>query len=332
MQKPQGTLLLKRHEIAALLGIDECIAAVERVFKLQGEGKTPPPGVLGVHPPDGGFHIKAGWLELTRPYFAAKVNANFPNNVKRYELPLIQGLLMLCDAENGYPLALMDSTEITIQRTGAATAVAAKYLARPDSKTATICGCGNQGRISLRALAQRFSLAHVFAYDAEGAEAERFAHELATELGVKIEATSDPASAVRQSDICITCTPAKQFFLRRADVAPGTFIAAVGADSPEKQELDPSLLVGNKLVVDILDQCATIGELHHALDAGVLTKANVHAELGEVVAGRKAGRESPEEICIFDSTGMALQDVVAAAVVYEKAVSTGSGTLMNFAE
>jgi alanine dehydrogenase len=332
MQNPEGTLLLKRHEVAALLGIDECIAAVERVFKLQGEGKTPPPGVLGVHAREGGFHIKAGWLELTRPYFAAKINANFPNNVERHALPLIQGLIILCDAENGYPLALMDSTEITIQRTGAATAVAAKYLARPDSKSATICGCGNQGRISLRALAHLFSLEHVFAYDRDGAQAESFAHELAQELGIKIEVVGEPGSGVSRSDICVTCTPSRQFFLRREDVAPGTFIAAVGADSEHKQELDPSLMRDNKVVVDILEQCATIGELHHALDAGVLTKPDVHAELCEVVAGRKAGRASAEEVIIFDSTGMALQDVVSAAVVYEKAVSTGSGSLMNFSE
>ena len=332
MQNPSGTLLLKRHEIAALLGIEECIAAVERVFKLQGEGKTPLPGVLGVHARDGGFHIKAGWLELTRPYFAAKVNANFPNNVKRHALPLIQGLIILCDAGNGYPLALMDSTEITIQRTGAATAVAARYLARPDSKTATICGCGNQGRISLRALAHLFSLEHVFAYDRDGAQAERFARELAQELGIRIEVADDAGSAVRQSDICVTCTPSKQFFLRREDVAPGTFIAAVGADSEDKQELDPSLMRGNKIVADILEQCAAIGELHHALDAGVVTKADVHAELCEVVAGTKPGRASAEEIIIFDSTGMALQDVVSAAVVYEKTLSAGSGRLLNFAE
>lgn len=332
MQKPEGTLLLKRHEIAALLGIDECIAAVERVFKLQGAGQTPPPGVLGIHARDGGFHIKAGCLELARPYFVAKVNANFPNNVKRHALPLIQGLIILCDAENGYPLALMDSTEITIQRTGAATAVAAKYLARPNSKTATIYGCGNQGRISLRALAQVFTLEHVFAYDNDGAQAERFARELARELGMKIEVTGDAGGAAGRSDICVTCTPSKQFFLRREDVAAGTFVAAVGADNPEKQELDPALLGAGKVVVDILEQCATIGELHHALDAGVLTKADVYAELGEVVAGRKAGRESAEEVIIFDSTGMALQDVVAAAVVYEKAVDAKSGSLMNFAE
>lgn len=332
MQNSEGTLLLKRHEIAALLGIDECIAAVERVFKLQGEGKTPPPGVLGVHSRDGGFHIKAGWLELTRPYFVAKVNANFPQNVKRYGLPLIQGLIVLCDGEYGSPLALMDSTEITIQRTGAATAVAAKYLARHDSKTALICGCGNQGRISLHALAKTFPLERVFAYDQDDAQAQRFAHDLSAELRLKIEVVSDANEAVGHSDICVTCTPSRKFFLRRDTVAPGTFIAAVGSDSPDKQELEPALLGGNKLIVDMLEQCATIGELHHALDAGVVTKANVHAELCEVVAGTKAGRESAAEVIIFDSTGMALQDVVAAVVVYEKALSLNKGRRMNFAE
>jgi alanine dehydrogenase len=330
--KPEGTLLLKRGDVAALLGIDECIAAVERVFRLQGEGKTEPPGVLGIHARDGGFHIKAGLLELDRAYFAAKTNANFPQNVKRHGLPLIQGVIVLCDGENGYPLALMDSIEITIQRTGAATAVAAKYLARSDSKIATICGCGNQGRISLRALARVLPVERVFAYDADESQARRFADELAEELRIDVSPVSELESAVRQSDICVTCTPSVQPFLKRDFVTPGTFIAAVGADSPEKQELDPSLLRGNKVVVDILEQCASIGELHHALDAGLVTTEVVHAELGEVVAGMKPGRTSPEEVVIFDSTGMALQDVVAAAAVYEKALASGKGTLINFAE
>jgi len=287
---------------------------------------------LGIHARDGGFHIKAGLLELDRTYFAAKANANFPQNVKRFGLPLIQGVIVLCDGENGYPLALMDSIEITIQRTGATTAVAAKYLARPDSKIVTICGCGNQGRISLLALARVLPVEKVFAFDSDDAQAQSFARELAEELRIKVEAVRELENAVRQSDICITCTPSKQFFLKSDFVVPGTFIAAVGADSPEKQEIEPSLMRDNKVVVDILEQCASIGELHHALDAGVFTKKNVHAELGEVIAGVKPGRTSSEEIIIFDSTGMALQDVVAAALVYQKAVSMGKGTRIDFAE
>jgi ornithine cyclodeaminase/alanine dehydrogenase-like protein (mu-crystallin family) len=128
----------------------------------------------------------------------------------------------------------------------------------------------------------------------------------------------------------VTCTPSKQPFLKRDFVGPGTFLAAVGADSPEKQELDPVLLSQNKIVVDIQEQCAAIGELHHALDAGLVTRNDVHAELGEVIAGLKRGRTSPDEIIIFDSTGMALQDVVASAVVYEKASAAGIGTVIDF--
>jgi ornithine cyclodeaminase/alanine dehydrogenase len=138
--------------------------------------------------------------------------------------------------------------------------------------------------------------------------------------------------AVRHSDICVTCTPAREPFLQRDYVAPGTFVAAVGADSPEKQELEPALLREHKLVVDLLEQCAAFGELHHALKGETMSKDDVHAELGQVVAGLKSGRTSSEEIIIFDSTGMALQDVVAAAAVYEKAMRMGRGALMNFAE
>ncbi|MDQ2920059.1 MAG: ornithine cyclodeaminase family protein [Acidobacteriota bacterium] len=329
--KPRGTLLLTRREVAALLTIEECIAAVERAFKLHGDGNTTPPGILGVHAKDGGFHIKAGLLELERTYFAAKVNANFPQNVERFGLPLIQGVIVLCDGENGYPLALMDSIEITIQRTGAATAVAAKYLARPNSKIVTICGCGNQGQISLRALARVFSLENVFAWDADPGCAERFAAELSEDLKIKVEVVTDLAKAVSGSDICVSCTPSKQPFLKKEFVSPGTFIAAVGADSPEKQELEPGLIAGNKLVVDVLGQCVAIGELHHGIESSLVGIEDVHAELGEVIAGVKAGRTSTDEIIIFDSTGMALQDVISATLVYEKAIREGKGMVMNLA-
>src|ERR1700730_5902865 len=183
--KPEGTLLLTRKGVAALLTIEESIAAVEHAFKLYGEGRTAPPGILGVHAEDGGFNIKADLLKLDRSYFAAKINANFPENVNRFGLPVIQGVIVLCDGESGYPLAVMDSIEITIQRTGAATAIAAKYLARSDSKTVTICGCGNQGRISLLALTKVRAIEKVWAYDRDHSQAQKFAVELAEELGIE---------------------------------------------------------------------------------------------------------------------------------------------------
>src|SRR5262249_1371211 len=138
------------------------------------------------------------------------------------------------------------------------------------------------------------------------------------ELGFRIEAVDELAVAARQSDICVTCTPSKRHFLEWEYVKPGTFIAAVGADSDDKQEIDPRLIASNKLVVDSVDQCAAIGELHHALDLGLMTRENVHGELGEVIAGKKSGCQSKDEIIIFDSTGTAIQDVAASALVYER--------------
>jgi len=227
----------------------------------------------------------------------------------------------------------MDSIEITIRRTGAATAVAAKYLSRPEAKTMTICGAGNQGRISLETILKvRPTVERVYVYDIDAGQAARFAREFSGQLHIEIEATENLAEALSGSDICVTCTPSRKHFLNGEDIAPGTFIAGVGADSEEKQELDPKLLAANKVVVDILDQCASIGDLHHALDAGLLTRSSVHAELGEVVAGKKAGRSSAAEIIIFDSTGMALQDAATAIMVYEKAVNANRGVKHNFAQ
>src|SRR5712691_9595509 len=325
-----GTLLLARPDISALLTLDECIAAVEDAFRHQGEGTSPAPKVLGMAARDGGFHIKAALLSSSPPYFAAKLNGNFFYNAQRFAMPNIQGLIVLCDATNGYPLAVMDSVEITILRTGAATAVAAKHLARPDSRVATICGCGNQGRIQLRALCRVLALEHVYAFDVDEAQARRFAAELSRELELAIEVVGQPASAVPKSDVCVTCTPAKKYFIHQEHVAPGTFLAAVGADNEEKQELDPQLFVSNKVVADVLDQCAEIGDLHHAVAQGLVQPSSVYAELGELAAGRKPGRTSREEITIFDSTGTALQDAAAAAVVYERAVKQERGSRFCF--
>ncbi|HKA22069.1 MAG TPA: ornithine cyclodeaminase family protein, partial [Blastocatellia bacterium] len=156
--------------------------------------------------------------------------------------------------------------------------------------------------------------------------------ELSNELGIEIDVVNDLPAAVRDSDICVTCTPSKEYFLKSEYVSRGTFIAAIGADSEDKQELDPTLIVSNTVVTDLLEQCASIGELHHALHVSLTTKENVHAELGEVIAGKKSGRTSDDQIIIFDSTGTALQDVAAAAIVYERAVSLGTGVVMNLGE
>lgn len=330
MTTSKGTLLLSRSDVAVLLTLEDCIAAVEDAFRRHGEGKAAAPKVLGMHSGDGGFHIKAAMPELSSPYFAAKLNGNFPQNRQRFALPTIQGLILLSDAMNGSPLAVMDSIEITILRTGAATAVAARHLARPDSKVVTICGCGIQGRVQLRALRTILPLEQVYAFDANEEQAKRFAQELSREGGIAAEVVHDLVAAVGKSDVCVTCTPAKKHFLKNDYVSPGTFIAAVGADNEEKQEIDPQLMASNKVVADILEQCAEIGDLHHAISAGLMQPSSVHGELGELVAGKKPGRTSAEEITIFDSTGTALQDVAAAATVYERARQAGRGVWFQF--
>jgi alanine dehydrogenase len=329
--KADEILLLTRRDVQTLLTLEECIEAVERAFRLYGEGKAVPPAVLSMHTERGGFHIKAGILSLSGEYFGAKVNGNFPGNPDRFGLPTIQGLIVLCDAERGTPLAVLDSRDITTLRTGAATAIAAKYLARSDSQVVTICGCGNQGRVQLRALTRARQIRSAFAHDINKEQALRFAKELTLELKIAVTSTTDLGSAVRQSDICLTCTPSREPLLGPDDVRPGTFIAAIGADSPHKQEIDSGLMAKCKIVCDIVEQCAIMGDLHHALEAGVVTLTDVHAELGAIVAGREPGRESDEEIIVFDSTGMALQDVAAAAMLFEKAERQGSGVRVSFA-
>jgi len=320
------TLILSRSDVLDLLSLPECIDAVERAFYLHAEGRTLGPGVLSVPAAGGGFHIKAAGLVGERSYFAAKTNANFSENPRRWGLPTIQGMIVLADAGNGTPLAVIESGSVTALRTGAATAVAAQFLARPDAR---IVGCGVQGEIQLAAITTVLPLQRVMLLDTDHARAEGLAARAAVKNGVRLEAAKDLRAALRASDVCVTCTTSRRAFLQKNDVVPGTFIAAVGADNPEKQELEPALLASATLVVDVLHQCAEIGELHHALAANLLRREQVHAELAEVVAGRRPGRTREDEITIFDSSGTALQDVAAAVAVYEKALATGRGTAVN---
>ncbi len=328
----QPMLFLNRNDVADLLDYPDCIAAVEDVFRQHATGKLPlPPGVLGAHAPGGGFHIKTAALAGTPGYFAAKVNANFPGNPAAFGLPTIQGVIALYDLVNGRVLALLDSIEITILRTAAASAVAAKYLSLPDAATVTICGAGSQGRSHLRALQAVRPLREAFVLDLDPARAERLAAELATELGIRITVTTDLAAAVAASQICVTCTPSRRPYFGPALLHPGLFIAAVGADSPEKSELEPATLGAARVVPDLLEQAVAMGDLYHAISAGNMTTADIHGTLGQVIAGLVPGRREAEEIFIFDSTGTALQDVAAAALVYQRAERAGRGARLELA-
>ena len=325
-----SVLLLDAGEIERLLTPAACIEAVEEAFRNLALGKVPPPGILGMHVADGGFHVKAGVLAADRPYFAAKINANFPGNSAR-GLPTIQGVVALFDASAGVPLALMDSVSITALRTAAASAIAAKHLAREHCETLLMFGCGGQAREQLRAMLCVRRPRRVLVHDLDAARAARFAAALSPEIGLPIEPVQDPAAAIAESGLLVTCTTARRHFIDEERVAPGTFIAAVGADNEHKQEIDPRLLARAKLVTDVTAQAATIGDLHHAIEAGLMTVGDVHAELGEVAAGLKPGRETEDEVVVFDSTGTGLQDVAAAIAVYRLAIAASEGTPFELA-
>jgi alanine dehydrogenase len=318
------TLILGRDDVRRLLDPPACIEAVEQAFQRHALGETISPGVLAAHVTGGGFHVKTAGVRAgssgARAMFVVKVNANFPDNPARNGLPTIQGVVALFDATDGRVLALLDSMEITSLRTAAATAVAAKHLARTDAAVVTICGCGEQGRSQLRALACVRTVRRAYAFDVNAERADACAREMSNELGIDVSPVRELGHATADTAIWVTCTPAHRWFLGRAHVATGTFIAAVGADNPEKQEIEPALMATSAVVTDILDQCAAIGDLHHALDAGVMQRDDVRGELTDIVSGRVAGRRSDDEIVVFDSTGTALEDVAAASLAYERAV------------
>ena len=308
-------LLLSAADVARLLTPRACIDAVEDAFRQLAQGGVPAPGILGLHAGEGSFHVKAGLLQADRPYFAAKVNANFPGNPGR-GLPTIQGIVYLCDASNGSPLAVMDSGAITALRTAAASAVAASHLALGSCDTALICGCGAQALAQVRALLEVRRPKRWLAYDQDGARSAAFAAASSAELGIEMSPAAVLGRAVGESRIVITCTTARRFIIAREMVQPGTFIAAVGADSESKQEIDPRLMASAKVVTDLAAQAATIGDLHHAIEAGAMKAGDVHAELADLVTGRRPGRGNDQEIFVFDSTGTGLQDVAAAIAAY----------------
>jgi ornithine cyclodeaminase/alanine dehydrogenase-like protein (mu-crystallin family) len=314
IQDPPRVLVLSRRDIAALMRPADWLAAVERGFRAGVEGTAVSPMPMHIPAEGGGFHAKGAAIDLGRRYVALKFNGNFPGNPSLRGLPTIQGALILSDGENGSLLALMDTIEVTLRRTAAASALAARLLARPDSQTLLICGCGEQGRAHLEALADVLPLKRCLAWDADPERASAFEGTGA----VDARAVCDLEEAVSAADVIATCTTAREAFLGSERVRPGTFIAAVGADSPDKRELGPELMAAAAVVTDVTAQCAAMGELHH------LPGKEVRAELGALVTGVGTGRMSHEEIIVFDSTGTALQDVAAAAAIYEKAVADSS--------
>lgn len=317
--------ILTKKDIASLMRPADYLRAVGEAFRASKEGRASAPFPMHIDGLGGAFHAKGGSFRNGRAYVALKLNGNFPENPARYGLPTIQGAVLLCDAENGALLAILDSIEITLRRTAAASALAAQYLARKDAGVLCICGSGAQGRVQAEALAEVRTLKRGFAWDIDPEKANRFAKEMTGRLGVEFTAVETLGDASRQSDLIVTCTTAKIPFLTLGDVAPGAFVAAVGADNPEKNEIAPDLMAAGKVVADVVEQCADMGDLRAAIEAGVMTAGDVYADLGDIASGRKPGRRNDSDIFIFDSTGTALQDVTSASIAYERAMEEGAG-------
>lgn len=326
-----GTLVLSGGDVRKVLDMADCVRAVEDAFRMLGSGRASRPVVSSVRAAEGGFHIKSALITAgEREYFVSKTNANYPANPSRHGLPTIQGTIVVHDAGNGAPLAVVDSIEITAMRTAAATAVAARYLARETAGALAVIGCGIQGLQHVRALSLVRPLRSVSLYDVDQSVAQTLAQFVASEQELPVRVSSSIGDAVRAADLIVTCTTSTEFLLHATDVEQGAFVAGVGVDAEHKRELSPDLLEASKVVVDVLEQCAAFGDLHHAMERGVMTTANVHAELGSIVAGGRRGRMSPEETFVFDSTGMALQDAATAVVVLERARATGLGVEVRF--
>ena len=317
--------VLDASQLNSLLDMRDCIREVENAFRARGEGRLAPSAVVGLELNGGSLHAKLGALE--RGYAAAKINANYPDNPSVRGLPVIQGLVVLFELLSGMPLACMDSAIITAMRTAAASAVAASYLAVSHASSVAFIGCGTQARAHVQALRHVRPLKRFVLFDRDPAVAGQFATLLGGADAVMI--AGDAREAARSSEIVVTSTPSRSALLDVGDVTPGTFIAAVGADNEHKQEMAPSLLRAAAVIVDDLDQCSRIGDLHHALREGIMRLDDVRASLDQIVAGTSAGRRADDEIVIFDSTGVAIEDVAVAALAYVRAERTDTGFVID---
>ncbi len=313
--------MLGAAELRANLTPARCLAALEDAYRHLHSAPTDHGRSIGFATRDGKFHVKAGLFPGTHKYFAAKVNANYPGNQQRFGLPTIQGLIVLCACADGRPVAILQSGELTGRRTAAATALAAKHGARPESRALALIGCGTQARHQVEAIRGVLPIERVTAVDVEPTRAEALSAWVIETLGIDAVPTTVIADAVAGSDITVTCTTATRAIIARDMVPDGCFIAAVGADNPDKQELDPELFANARILVDDPDQCAEGGDLAHAMRAGTATPEKVAATLADMASGAKPGRIAKNEIVIFDSTGTGVQDVAAAAAAYEAALA-----------
>lgn len=313
-------LYLSRSDVEAInVPMNDLIAALEDMFREKGLGRVE-------MPPKPGIHTRADAFIHAMPAYIPKIEAagvkwisGYPDNQKK-GLPYITGLLILNDPETGIPIAVMDATWVTAKRTGAASAVAAKYLACEDSKKVGVLACGVQGRSNLEALVSVFDITEVKAFDIDPAAAKKYRDEMRALHGVEVEAVSHPKDAVTGMDIVVTSGPILKHpapVIAADWFSEGTFACPVDFDSYWQGE---ALRLADKLATDDLDQLE-----YYRQDGYFQSTPQPYADLGEIVAGKKPGREAENERTMSVNLGLALDDMATAILIYKKARELGMG-------
>jgi ornithine cyclodeaminase/alanine dehydrogenase len=309
--------------------MDDCLQAVETAFGELARGKTVMPQRAVIPIPDhkGIYLAMPGYIGGDMNALGLKVVTVYPNNPSQYDLPTILGTLMLCDPATGKAIAIMDAGYLTAVRTGAASGVATKYLARKDSKVCTIFGAGVQARKQLEAVQIVQPLEKVFVNDIAEKAMESFAGDLSSSLGVEITPTKEVETAVRESDIIITASSSHEPVFDGNWMKPGTHVNNIGSHTPDAREMDTTTVKRSKFVADLKEaNLAEAGDILIPIKEGAVTEDHIYASLGEIVVGDKPGRENAEEITVFKSCGLAIQDVSTALAIYDAARKKGVGT------
>lgn len=325
--------VLNEQEVRSLIDGSDALEAVRDAFARMGRGETTVPPVMIIWVPENGgeVHVKAAHIHHA-PYYAVKFASIFERN-SDLGLPQVSGQVYVYDAVTGFLAGmLLDNGFLTDLRTGAAGALAADLLARRDVDQVAIIGAGIQGRYQLEGFLRVRRPRRVRICDRNRAAAEAYAAEMSAKTALPVAVAESVEEALKGSGAVVCTTPSTTPHLMAEWVEPGTHVTAMGSDNPQKQELDVKLLAkADKLVVDSRDMCAINGELHHALDAGLLSVADVYAELGEIAAGLKQGRTCDDEITVADLTGLGIQDTAVAGRVMKRALEKGVGRQVDVA-
>ncbi len=318
-----STLLLSRSDVWNLLQMSPVIEAVEQAFKDWGRGKAQMPAKAYLVVDRGDFRAMPAAL----PGAAGMKWVNVHPQNSSLGLPTVMATLIYNDPLTGYPLAVMDAAEITAYRTGATAAIASKYLAREDSCTLGIIGAGHQAHTQLLAHAKLFELRLIRVFDCSEAAVEKLINSF-PEYPVRGCSLEETAA----SDIVCTMTPVREPLLKKEWVIPGTHINAIGADAEGKEELEPSILKEATVVVDDLRQASAAGEINVPFKKGLFRIEDVYATLSEIIVGEKQGREDKKVVTVFDSTGVGIEDIAVARLIYEKAKQVGGYLSLDLVE